>query len=394
MPDKKQDKIKFGESEHASRQDIRHGSGEGAGPMNCDACEAVLTDALDGLLNPAEQAAFDQHLGVCAGCTQIVADARRGMAWLEILKENPPEPPNDIVQKILAQTSSLPAMALGSHPGTLAGNMLTHEVVVGQHSPAIDVARADAGVFPPHGYGRIVPMPFWSKVNLVAIKHTLMQPRLALTAAMAFFSITLTLNLAGVRLADIKVADLKPSSLRRQLYEANSHVVRNLDNLRVVYEVEARVRDLRRVSEADEPGTPAETAPPPKSKPSAPEAKPNKEKQTGPDGKTGDGGTSRRESTKHDSGSGMRMADAPQAEAPGAGNPPKGEPNIKQAPAAPHRFQPGEVVDTGFSLKQYSQCHENVRLTEQKQICSAVKDRTAVAQGLFSKSGIMERKMA
>ena len=67
-----------------------------------------------------------------------------------------------------------------------------------------------------------------------------------MTAAMAFFSIALTLNLAGLRLANLHTADLRPKAVRsymeRQLMMASVPIVRYYDHLRFVYEVESRVR--------------------------------------------------------------------------------------------------------------------------------------------------------
>ncbi len=78
-----------------------------------------------------------------------------------------------------------------------------------------------------------------------------------MTAAMAFFSIALTLNLAGVRLTAVRVSDLKPTAIRsnltRQLVNSKASVVRYYDNLRFVYEMEAKMRELRRATENDEP---------------------------------------------------------------------------------------------------------------------------------------------
>jgi hypothetical protein len=73
----------------------------------------------------------------------------------------------------------------------------------------------------------------------------MLQPRLAMTAAMAFFSIALTMNLTGVRLSQLRASDLKPSSILRSCYEAKAKVVRYSDNLRVVYELESRVLRIR-----------------------------------------------------------------------------------------------------------------------------------------------------
>jgi len=73
---------------------------------------------------------------------------------------------------------------------------------------------------------------------------------------MAFFSIALTLNLTGVRISDFRISDLKPSNIMRSAYQAKARVVRYGDNLRVVYELESRVRDLQRSTDNDTP-TPA-----------------------------------------------------------------------------------------------------------------------------------------
>lgn len=423
MTDKKQDKSKFGQPPGTS-PGTGHAASAGASPMTCSACEAALTDALDGSLSPADQAAFDQHAGICAGCGQMVADARRGLAWLEILKETRPDPPSGIVQKILSQTSGLTAdhgraqsFALSGH-ATLAtgGEVATHGSAL---SASPDLDSAPATPFSANQRTRPLSKPAWRNVNLAAIKHTLMQPRLAMTAAMAFFSISLTLNLAGVHLSDIKAADLKPSSLRRQFYEANSHVVRNIDNLRVVYEVEARVRDLRRASETDEPAASSDPVSPATNKPAVPGAKPpsgqDDPKQTAPagkeGGKAGDGGTSRRESTDPRLGNGMHVASAPETMAPGALSPgssasgllgstdvasPAGQPVRKKQPStADHRFQPGQVVETRFGVQQHSNCPPYRRTTRWRLTCNtAAQDRPIVPQEISSKSGMPERRMA
>jgi hypothetical protein len=76
------------------------------------------------------------------------------------------------------------------------------------------------------------------------------EPSLLMTAAMAFFSIALTLNLAGFQLHNLRIANLRPSAVRsvmeRRLTMASTPIVRYYDHLRLVNEVEARVRELRR----------------------------------------------------------------------------------------------------------------------------------------------------
>jgi hypothetical protein len=73
---------------------------------------------------------------------------------------------------------------------------------------------------------------------------------------MAFFSIALTLNLTNVHLSSLRISDLRPSSLRsfmeRRVTMASTPIIRYYDHLRFVYEVETRMRELRRTSENDD----------------------------------------------------------------------------------------------------------------------------------------------
>jgi hypothetical protein len=102
------------------------------------------------------------------------------------------------------------------------------------------------------------------------------QPRLAMTAAMAFLSIALTLDLTGVRLQDLRASDLRPSSIRRDFYSANAHVVQYYEGLRVVYELESRVHDLQSAADNDAAGnTSASPSPNPSSSPGQPASQPS-----------------------------------------------------------------------------------------------------------------------
>jgi hypothetical protein len=169
-------------------------------------------------------------------------DAKRGAEWLMRIKTPQPEPSSALLERILATTG--PASSLESalqqtastQPNTLLGDLGGPVLVPAGVSPAVYTS------------GNV--LPFRQRVanafRLQSVRHTFMQPRLAMTAAMAFFSIALTLNLTGVHVTQLKASDLKPSSLRRSFYDANAKVVRSIDNLRVVYELESRVQDLQR----------------------------------------------------------------------------------------------------------------------------------------------------
>ena len=69
---------------------------------------------------------------------------------------------------------------------------------------------------------------------------------------MAFFTLSVTLSLAGVRLSDLRHVDLRPSAIRRNYYETQGRVVKYYENIRFVYEIESRVRQFKQAA------TPAE----------------------------------------------------------------------------------------------------------------------------------------
>ena len=88
-----------------------------------------------------------------------------------------------------------------------------------------------------------------------------------MTVAMAFFSIALTLNLTGIKVTDLRAADFHPSRLRanitRQYYSTNEQVTKYYENLRLVYEMESRVRELRRTTDTEPAPSPQQTPKPP-----------------------------------------------------------------------------------------------------------------------------------
>ena len=231
---------------------------QGSNPQHCAQCEAMLSDALDGTLSAADQATFDLHLDGCPTCATMLADAQRGAAWMEMLKSPRPEPPMSLLERIIAETSGK-AAALATPPIVLGGNdrLRTPNTL---HGPTLV-----SSVQPVFASANVIPFRTRITQGFRSLGQTMLQPRLAMTAAMAFFSIALTLNLTGVRITDLRASDFKPSSIMRSAYEAKARVVRYSDNLRVVYELESRVRDLQRSS--DDNGS--STTPAPQNAPAA-----------------------------------------------------------------------------------------------------------------------------
>jgi hypothetical protein len=78
------------------------------------------------------------------------------------------------------------------------------------------------------------------------IWETVRQPRFAMSFGMAFFSLSVALSVLGVRPADLRQVSLRPAAIRHTYYNSQARVVRYYENIRFVYEVESRVRELKR----------------------------------------------------------------------------------------------------------------------------------------------------
>jgi hypothetical protein len=199
-------------------------SGQPGRVLRCDEWENLIADALDGTLTAADAAAFARHQGECTLCAQMLKETQQGKAWIEYLTVEP-EVPADLLKKILARTSD--RLELGDASAVAPGAPLPVRAVPARSA--------------------------WHRVMLPVVRQAF-EPRLMMTAAMAFFSIALTLNLTGIKLTEVRAADLSPSRVRatltRQYYSTNEQVMKYYENLRLVYEMEARVRELRRTTEA------------------------------------------------------------------------------------------------------------------------------------------------
>ncbi len=193
-------------------------AGKDHSDMQCNEFDALLSDALDKVLTGPKAQAFQAHASSCPICGPLLAEAEMGKHWLEQLVEV--EPPAHMVDKILAATTGIET------PGV--------------HRPAAQVPWFERATGWAQGVGQFI----------VAMSR---QPRLAMSVGMAFFSLSICLSLAGVRLADLRRVDLRPSAIRRGYYETSGKVVKYYENIRFVYEIESRVREFKRVTSPREP---------------------------------------------------------------------------------------------------------------------------------------------
>jgi len=178
--------------------------------MPCAEWEALLADALDGVLHGSTLAGFESHQESCPACHSQYEEAAAGMHWLKELDEV--EVPRHLVHNILAQT-------VGALPVQI---------------PAVVPEREG----------------WWQRLKgrVAPTFAPVVSPRFAMSFGMAFFSITMLLNVAGFHVSDLKQVDLSPKGLEKTYYTTQARVVRYYENIRLVYEIESRVRDLRRAA--------------------------------------------------------------------------------------------------------------------------------------------------
>jgi hypothetical protein len=193
-------------------------AGELHSEVQCAEVEALVAEILDGTLHGATLTSCEEHQQSCASCRTMIEEARAGMHWLKALDE--PEPPANLVHNILAQT-------IGALP-------------------------SEHAVAKPRGEGWLEKL----KGRLAPMFAPIATPRFAMSFGMAFFSITMLLGIAGFHFADVRHWDLSSKGFRRTYYEAQVRVMRYYENMRWVYEIESRVRDLRRAGAPDQNAQP------------------------------------------------------------------------------------------------------------------------------------------
>ncbi len=195
--------------------------------LNCTEFEALLMDALDvdgdGQLSGARKESFEAHRQICPVCGPLLADVEAGRQWLKSLE--PVEPPAYLVHNILAATSGV----LSTRTATSSGAART--------APFGERARE------------------WWDSWFAPVSAFVRQPRFAMSFGMIFFSFSLALNVAGVKASVVARIDLRPAAVRRAYNDAQIKVVKYYDNIRFVYEIESKVRELKRANTPAEPGS-------------------------------------------------------------------------------------------------------------------------------------------
>jgi hypothetical protein len=183
--------------------------------MQCHEFDGLVSDALDGVLTGSKLDTFQAHARTCSACGPLFAEVQAGRNWLKDLTEV--EPPVSLVTNILASTTGVDTQRL-----------------------RVNVSAAQPRI------SWLDRMQAWASGAIQPTWGTIRQPRFAMSFGMAFFSLSVALSVLGVKPADLRQVSLRPSAIRHTYYNTQARVVRYYENIRFVYEVESRVRELKR----------------------------------------------------------------------------------------------------------------------------------------------------
>jgi hypothetical protein len=195
--------------------------------MQCHEFDGLVSDALDGVLTGSQLDRFHAHSRTCSVCGPLFAEVQAGRNWLKDLTEV--EPPVSLVTNILASTT-------GVDTQRLRVNVSAPQPRIGWLAARWESAQA------------------WLSGTMQPVWGTVRQPRFAMSFGMAFFALSVALSVLGVKPADLRQVSLRPAALRHSFYNAQARVVRYYDNIRLVYEVQSRVHELKRNVTPAEPG--------------------------------------------------------------------------------------------------------------------------------------------
>ncbi|HUL15539.1 MAG TPA: zf-HC2 domain-containing protein [Terriglobales bacterium] len=180
----------------------------------CATIEQRLSDYIEGAMHPTDQRAFDAHVNTCADCTALVSHVSRLLTKMHTMEDF--DPPARLVTAILDQT-------LGPRK-TVKG---------------------------------------WTGVKQWVRGFT--SPRLAYGVLTVGVTVMVLLTTSGFSWRKPKLADLSPASVvrntDRQLHLVYARSTKFVSDLRVVYEIQSRLREDNTVPPGQQNSAPQATPP-------------------------------------------------------------------------------------------------------------------------------------
>jgi anti-sigma factor (TIGR02949 family) len=168
---------------------------------HCEEVESQLCDYLDGTLTPSARQAFETHLAACPECGELVRDCAEATAFIERCAVV--EPPPELLTRIMHQLPAAQAQARRR--------------------------RGFSG---------------W----LGKLFEPILQPRFAMGMAMTILSFSMLGKFVGP-VKPIRAADLDPvkivQTIDDKLHRTWNSAVKYYESLRLVYEIQSALRDMR-----------------------------------------------------------------------------------------------------------------------------------------------------
>ncbi len=185
--------------------------------MNCSEFETLLADYVDGALPAAQRLAVEQHAGSCAACGEFLSDVTGAVNFLRRVPDI--APPSELITRIAYQAPT----ARLRHPLDKPG--------------------------------------FLSQFALKWLQP-LLQPKLAMGMAMTILSFAMLEKCTGISVQHIQAADLNPvrvwDGLEDKAIRAKDRAVKYYENIRLVYEIQSRLKEMQAQQEASaQPRPPA-----------------------------------------------------------------------------------------------------------------------------------------
>lgn len=185
--------------------------------LTCAQVEPLLCDLADRVLPAGDRAPVEAHLAECAACRELAEEARVVAAFLDRVPVV--EPPPELVTRILFET---------------------------QHSEANPVRKRAV-----ESRGWLDRLPEW----IHSVFQPVLQPRFAMGMAMTILSFSMIGRFAGISERTFTPADLDPAkiwmSLDNKAHRLWERVVKNYENLRVVYQIQNTLAEWSAQEEED-----------------------------------------------------------------------------------------------------------------------------------------------
>ncbi|MBM3783084.1 MAG: zf-HC2 domain-containing protein [Acidobacteria bacterium] len=192
--------------------------------MNCTCAEfeILLCDAVDQKLRGDGRVMFEAHRASCPACNELAADVLGATAFMERVAGV--EPPKELLTRILFETAGKPGKSAAAAKGWWRG-----------------------------------------------LLGPILQPKLAMGLTMTVLSISMIAQVFGIELRQMRAADLQPARIvagvEDGMYRGWSRVVKYYENIRVVYEIQSRLKEWADQEELDRQ---AKQAQPPKQQNASP----------------------------------------------------------------------------------------------------------------------------